>query len=133
MFAEGTFQWEAETLDGRTITREIAGVSAEQLDPKSLKWFRIASRDRHHLGRPVVEAGVDATQIEVSAGEVRVTHPGRYDRIAFIRRKRFPLDMSSQPREIYLLKLRSGEEETVVLVQPALVRVTAGEPLIQVR
>lgn len=131
MFREGSFQWEAMTLDQRLVSRDTAGIRADSLDTRSLLWFRVHGPATN---RPVVSVGPGAEQdgIEVRAGEVRILRPERFDRIAFIRRKRFPLDMSSQPREIYIIRLGSGHDGLVVQVQPNMVRITKGEPRVEV-
>lgn len=128
MFPEGTFNWQAMTLDGQTIDRESSGVSAHHLDPAELKWFRIWSRFPSPFGSLDSEKGINLNGIVLGNNEVRITTPSRFSKIRFTKRKTFPLDMSTPPREIYLLKLSEGSEQIVVIVEPSQTRVLRKEP-----
>lgn len=128
MFPEGTFNWQAMTLDGATIDREAAGVSAHHLDTAELKWFRIWTRFSCPFGSTEAEPGISLNGIHIGDNEVRITTPSRFKKIRFTKRKTFPLDMSTAPREIYILTLTEGAEQIVIMVEPKRTRVLRKEP-----
>lgn len=128
MFLEGTYTWEAMTLDGRKINRETAGVSAHQLDPATLRWFSVVGKNGSLFGKIEVEAGINVNGLALGSFDVLITDPKRFSQIIFTKRKTFPMDMSSPVREIYLLKLTEGAEQIVIVVEPQLIRVLRKEP-----
>jgi hypothetical protein len=132
MFPEGTFHWEAQTLSGQTLTREIARKSAEQLDPKTLASFKMCCRGLFLNGILSVERGIDMTGLGLAGSDFVVSRPSRFSRIAVIKRKRFPLQMSDDVQEIYVLKLTEGDEQIVVLIEPRGVRIAREEPVLEV-
>lgn len=133
MFPEGTFSWEAETLAGRKINRESAGVSAEHLDPKSLRVFRLRGRGLPLIAGIVeVAQGIDLSCIRLSGSDLEITTPSCFSKIKFVKRKSFPLQAPGDVKENYLLTLSQGDGEIVIMVEPRGVRVLREEPAAEV-
>ena len=133
MFPEGTYRWEATLLDGHKVTRETARCSAEGLDTKTLKEFRLKARGVVLNALLSADKDINVEGIDFKASDVVISTPARFSRIMLIIRKRFPLTSVDDVREIYLLKLTEGDKQIIVYIEPRGVRIMRQEPVLEVR
>jgi hypothetical protein len=132
MFPQGTYHWEATKLDGQKIDRVKARCSADRLDPKTLKEFRLKGRGTLLLPIIAADKTINVNGIDFLGSDVVISTPARFAKIMVVNRKRFPLTMSGDVKEIYVLKLFEGDKQIVVTIEPRGVRILREEPVLEV-
>jgi len=122
-FPSGTYRWEAETLDGKILSREN-GDSTVKLDPKALKAFRLISGGMHAISLNI-QSGLCLNDLTVTGQLIEIRNTQVFDRITLTLRKQFPLSLGAgASTEVYLVRATHPGGGLFIFVEPGRIIVT---------